>query len=249
MTETARVPIEAIAPSFEDILRGQGMPPQAIVKDRVRDLVETSQAILAAEAQPCSVTGDVSRAEFDGIFRGQGRNEAEAPLKDIYPRARHLVLFALTMGRGLGERIEGFLEHNDFALAAMLDTAASLAVENYVGLLERRVAERYAGNDAAADDSVVLNYSPGYCGWHISAQDQVFRYLDPRQIGITLNESQLMTPLKSATGVLVHGPRAIHEFDIGFRFCRACRDKTCLDRRDRLSSVNHTTLEGAAWTS
>jgi hypothetical protein len=246
VTETAQVPLEAIAPSFEDILRGQGVPPQAIITERIRALVETSQGILAAEARPCSITGDVSCAEFDEIFRGQGHNEAEAPLKDIYPRARHLVLFALTMGRGLGERMEEFLKHNDFALAAMLDTAASLAVENFVALLERRVAERFAGTDAAADDSVVLNYSPGYCGWHIGAQDQVFRYLDPQTIGITLNESQLMTPLKSATGVLVHGPRAIHEFDIGFRFCRACRDKTCLDRRDRLSSVNHANLEGTA---
>lgn len=249
MTETSQVPLEAISPSFEDILRGQGMPPQAIVKDRIRALVETSQGILAAEARPCSITGDVSCAEFDEIFRGQGHNEEEAPLKDIYPRAQHLVLFALTMGRGLGERIEGFLKHNDFALAAMLDTAASLAVENFVGLLERRVAERFAGNGTASDDSVVLNYSPGYCGWHISAQNKVFRYLDPEQIGITLNESHLMTPLKSATGVLVYGHRAIHDFDIGFRFCRACRDKTCLDRRDRLSSVNHPTLEGATWRS
>jgi hypothetical protein len=249
VTETARVPLEAIAPTFEDILRGQGLPPQAIVKDRIRALVETSQGILAAEARPRSITGEVSRAEFDAIFRGQGHNEEEAPLKDIYPQARHLVLFALTMGPGPGERIEAFLKQNDFALAAMLDTAASLAVENFVGLLERRVAERFAGNDAAVDDSVVLNYSPGYCGWHVSAQNGLFRYLDPQQIGITLNDSQLMTPLKSATGVLVHGDRAIHDFDIGFRFCRACRDKTCLDRRDRLSSVNHPTLEGAAWRS
>ena len=249
MTETAQVPLEAIAPSFEDILRGQGIPPQAIVKDRIRALVEVSQGILADEARPCSITAEVSRAEFDGIFRGQGHNEEEAPLKDIYPRAQHLVLFALTMGPGLGERIEGFLKQNNFALATMLDTAASLAVENFVGLLEKLVAKRFAGNGLASDDSVVLNYSPGYCGWHISAQKQVFRYLDPQQIGITLNDSQLMTPLKSATGVLVHGHRAIHVFDIGFRFCRACRDKTCLDRRDRLSPVNHTTLEGAAWTS
>ena len=246
MTETAQVPLEAIAPSFEDILRGQGVPPQAIITERIRALVETSQGILAAEARPCSITGEVSRADFDAIFRGQGHNEEEAPLKDIYPQARHLVLFALTMGPGPGERIEGFLKHNDFALAAMLDTAASLAVENFVGLLERRVAERFAGNGTASDDSVVLNYSPGYCGWHVSAQHELFRYLDPQQIGITLNDSQLMTPLKSATGVLVHGHRAIHEFDIGFRFCRACRDKTCLDRRDRLSSVNHANLEGTA---
>jgi hypothetical protein len=249
VTETVQVPFEAIAPSSDDILRGQGIPPEAIVNDRIRAMAGTSQAILAAAARPRSIMRDLTRTEFDEIFRGQGRNEEEAPLKDIYPRARHLVLFALTMGHGPGERTEGFLKHNDFALAAMLDTAASLAIENFVELLERRVAERFAGSDAASDDSVVLNYSPGYCGWHISAQNQVFRYLGPEQIGITLSDSNLMAPLKSATGILVHGHRTIHDFDIGFRFCRACKDKTCLERRDRLSSVNHTNLEGAAWRS
>ena len=242
MSECLQVAPDEIAPSIADILHGQGMPADAVVSDRIRALVEISLGIFASAANPCGITRDVSRSEFDEIFHGEGRNDEEAPLKTIYPKADHLELFALTMGHELGRRIEGLLKSNDFALASMLDTTASLAVENSVGLLEGRIAKRLAGDATATASSAALNYSPGYCGWHISAQNKIFRYLGPEQIGITLNDSYLMTPLKSATGLIVHGQKTIHDFDIGFRFCRACKDKTCLERRDRLSSVNHSTL-------
>lgn len=242
MSERVQIGVDAIVPSFADILHGQGMPSDAVVKDKIRDLVETSLSIFSSEARPGCVIRDVSRGEFDEIFFGDGRNDEEAPLQAIYSRADHLVLFALTVGHELSQSIEGFFKHNDFALGSMLDTVASLAVENSVGLLESRTAKRLAGKEGAADGAVVLNYSPGYCGWHISAQSKVFHCLHPEHIGITLNDSYLMTPLKSATGVLVHGDRAIHDFDIGFRFCRACKDKTCLDRKSKLSFVTHPLL-------
>jgi len=241
VSECLQVAPDEIAPATADILHGQGMPADAVVKNSIKGLVETSLGIFFSEAHPRCIVRDVSVSEFDQIFRGEGRNEEDAPLKTIYPRADHLVLFALTMGNELGQRIEGSLKSNDFALASMLDTVASLAVENAVALLEGRVAKRLAGEETATDSSAALNYSPGYCGWHISAQNKVFRYLCPEQIGITLNDSYLMTPLKSATGLIVHGDKTIHDFDIGFSFCRACKDKSCLGRKDRLSSVNHST--------
>ena len=56
----------------------------------------------------------------------------------------------------------------------------------------------------------VLRYSPGYCGWHVSGQINLFNTLTPEKIGITLGESCLMNPLKSVSGVLVAGPPNIH---------------------------------------
>ena len=53
----------------------------------------------------------------------------------------------------------------------------------------------------------VLPYSPGYCGWHVSGQRKLFDFLRPEEIGMTLNASCLMQPLKSVSGVLVAGAR------------------------------------------
>ena len=242
MTDPVHITLDGIIPSNRHILHGQGIPPNAVINDKITILIEKSLDIFSSEAHPCCIAGDVSGSDFDEIFRGEGQNEEEAPLKTIYPKADHLVLFALTMGHEVSRRIAGFFKNNDYALGSMLDTVASLAADNSVGFLESHVAKKLAGNRPATNSDVVLNYSPGYCGWHISAQKKVFQYLHPEQIGITLNDSYLMTPLKSATGVLVHGDKAIHNFDNSFSFCRTCKEQTCLERRERLSAANYSTF-------
>lgn len=234
MTGLVTIDAGRMLPSRADILSRQGVPPSAPVNDRLMLLVEQALELFSSFAEPGCVAGDVSAGDFHGIFRGEGGNHDDAPLRTIYPKADHLVLFALTMGHGVSGRITECFARNDFATGSMLDTVASLAVENSVGLLERLVADECRGNGLKTEDCVVLNYSPGYCGWHLGAQKQIFRYLDPGRIGITLNDSYLMSPLKSATGVLVHGERTIHHFDNGFDFCGSCSDQTCLDRMEKL---------------
>ena len=63
--------------------------------------------------------------------------------------------------------------------------------------------------DAFCDD-VKLEYgdtkprfSPGYGGWPLSVQTDVFAALDPQKyIGVALNEQMIMTPSKSVTAVV-----------------------------------------------
>ncbi|MCP4146820.1 MAG: hypothetical protein GY757_03625, partial [bacterium] len=89
----------------------------------------------------------------------------------------------------------------------------------------------------------VLNYSPGYCGWHISGQRKLFDWLNPEAIGIRLNESYLMSPLKSISGVLTAGEASIHRFDNTFPFCAQCRTFSC---RERMKDVEMSPLPGPA---
>jgi hypothetical protein len=111
----------------------------------------------------------------------------------------------------------------------MLDAVASAAAD--------RLADLLAGRFAAAGHSTnvrVLPYSPGYCGWHVSGQRALFRYLQPEEIGIRLNASCLMQPLKSVSAVLVGGAPDIHKFRPTYSFCDACQDKHC---RGRMASM------------
>jgi hypothetical protein len=80
----------------------------------------------------------------------------------------------------------------------------------------------------------VLPYSPGYCGWHVSGQAKLFEVLRPQRIGISLNASHLMVPLKSVSGVLVAAEPEVHDFDIDFEFCSDCADQEC---RGRIQAV------------
>ncbi|MCK5274191.1 MAG: hypothetical protein KAR37_06065, partial [Alphaproteobacteria bacterium] len=75
---------------------------------------------------------------------------------------------------------------------------------------------------------------PGYCGWHVTGQRRLFDRLGADRIGVTLNSSCLMQPLKSVSGVLVIGPPSIHEFDNDFDFCALCSTYQC---RSRIGSL------------
>ncbi|MCX6843389.1 MAG: hypothetical protein NTX53_14035 [candidate division WOR-3 bacterium] len=85
--------------------------------------------------------------------------------------------------------------------------------------------------------TVFLRYSPGYCGWDITGQRQLFQALRPEEIGITLRESCLMEPLKSISGVLVAARPEVHRFDNTYPFCSACTTQTC---RSRIAAVEES---------
>ncbi len=91
-----------------------------------------------------------------------------------------------------------------------------------------------AGTDHRAARPAVLPYSPGYCGWDLSGQRQLFAQLQPDAIGISLNDSCLMQPMKSVSGVFVAGEGEIHEFVNEYDFCSLCTTMAC---RRRLKSL------------
>ncbi len=156
---------------------------------------------------------------------GEGHNAGDAPLDAIYPHADDLSLMAATVGLRLSAFVRELFDRHDIALGCMLDAVGSASAERLAVLLAARVAK------ALADPATrVLAYSPGYCGWHVSGQRALFRYLQPDDVGITLNSSCLMQPLKSVSGVLVAGPAGIHQFRPTFDFCDTCQDKACRDR-------------------
>ena len=137
----------------------------------------------------------------------------------------------MTLGPRISERIEVLFDSDEFPLGAMLDAVASLAADGAVEACEVRFSESRDGGE----DGAVLGYSPGYCGWHVSGQRALFRRLRPGTIGIDLNETYLMTPLKSVTGVLLSGPRGIHRVRTGHDYCRFCRTHSCEQRMRRLA--------------
>lgn len=196
---------------------------------RSEELLRRALDLFRGLAAPAAVVKPVTAEEFATVFAGRGGNEPRAPLAGIYPRAGRLHLFAFTLGGPLGAEI-GRLFAGDFALGAVLDAVASQAAENAA-----RVAERWSESlpvPGAGDGGPwrCFLYSPGYCGWHVSGQEALFAALRPETIGIRLNASFLMTPLKSVSGVLVAGPAALHRLEASYPFCARCTSPACQER-------------------
>lgn len=72
-------------------------------------------------------------------------------------------------------------------------------------------------------------FSPGYGDLPLGLQRDIFRVLDcSRQIGLTLNDSLLMSPSKSVTAILGLGPDAEENHSTG---CSRCPKTDCIHRR------------------
>lgn len=229
MTRVVEPSAAEIAPTDAEVLRSQGVPDAAEVDPQVEALLGSAKARLLELARPVAMLAEIGRGGFARVYRGRGLNGAWTPLEQIYPRAERLDLFAATLGQPLSDEIGRLFAGRDLAAAVMLDSTASCAAERLVERLEEQLA--------GETERSVLSYSPGYCGWHVSGQEALFAALKPEQIGITLNNSFLMQPLKSVSGVMVAGHSDVHQFDDDFACCAECATRECRVRIARVREV------------
>ncbi|MFC1528052.1 vitamin B12 dependent-methionine synthase activation domain-containing protein [Candidatus Neomarinimicrobiota bacterium] len=219
--------ISSIIPSKEDVLKFQNVNNINDVSNILTDNLEYSLRLLKEKSNPIAIVKELLKSDFDNIYQGEGENAVDSPLPNIIKKAEKLHLFAVTIGDHITKEINKYFYQNEFPIGSFIDSGASLTADNIVGILENHVA----------NESTTLAYSPGYCGWHVSGQRKLFQYLKPEQIGITLNNSYLMTPLKSVSGVLVSGPSNIHTFDNNYSFCEECTTYSCKIRMKSITKV------------
>lgn len=224
MTQTLDINLKKILPPPRAILFQQGVPDYAADDEQLLAVAQAAVGELERSLAPAGVLDEVTVPEFTEIYPGQGFNARSTPLAEIIPRAERLALFAVTCGQAVCDRIGELFFNADYALGAALDAGASLAADQAAQIAQERFA-------ATVDDGLgVLRYSPGYCGWHVSGQKALFRGLGSQTGGIVLNDSFLMRPLKSVSGVIVAGHPDIHQFTNDYRFCSNCTGKECLER-------------------
>jgi len=217
-----------------EVLLGEGIPADAPVSGRVRELVSGAIERYAALTDPRGLYRVISGEDFASVYRGAGKNAERTPVEPVFRRAERMALFAVTLGGSLSKEITRLFSANEPAQGYMLDSIASERADLAARTLANVFRSDLVSSGEMKESVTVLPYSPGYCGWHITGQRALFDYLEPGKIGIRLNESCLMQPLKSVSGVLIVGPGEIHAFDNDFDFCADCATKEC---RVRIASV------------
>jgi hypothetical protein len=198
--------------------------------EKIEYMLREAVAQFGSLSSPAGIYVQIDAARFEALYRGEGKNEPSIPLQTIFPRADRLALFAATVGPAVSVRLTELFDRRDFALGSMLDAVASEATEVAAEIVERTFRARLMQRGELSPSAALLRYSPGYCGWHVSAQRALFDVLRPEEIGITLRESFLMEPLKSISGVIVAGPAEIHDFEDDYPFCAECQTRSCRDR-------------------
>ncbi|MGB7063023.1 MAG: vitamin B12 dependent-methionine synthase activation domain-containing protein [Candidatus Zixiibacteriota bacterium] len=230
MREIIEIRVDQIKPDQDSVLETQGIPPGAGLTEEVNALLEKAMDLFLEFSIPRAVISDISIPEFEDVYEGQGSNEKDTPLDEIFKKADSLALFAVTVGERVTKKINQLFKANDFALGSMLDSVASAGTDKAAERVENRYFDLLSEIGKITTSKGVLRFSPGYCGWHMSGQRKLFEFLRPEDIGITLLESFLMKPLKSISGVLVAGDKEIFVFDDSYPFCNECRSRSCQER-------------------
>ena len=230
MQDIINISIEDAISSIRAVLEAQGIPHDRQTDERTNQLAQEALSVFRDKATPAGIIKEVSQDEFGKVFDGVGLNNDDSPVKPIFRASEHLALYAVTLGERICAEIAQLFREREFALASMLDSAASEGAERTAEAVERVYQARLRKSGGLDSHRGILRFSPGYCGWHISAQKKLFDILGPHGIGIALNESYLMQPIKSISGVIISGEKEIFDFDDNFSFCRDCSTHECRER-------------------
>jgi len=225
MREIVRFAKTEALPRVGDVLQAQALPAEDALAPRLRRLLDDAFASYLLLVEPRAVCEDVTLQGFAALLAPLELSADELAVGRVYPRAQALALYVATLGEALPARIRKLFDEDELAEGYMLDAVASAGAD----LLGDRLAERFAAAVVArgVPGSRTLPYSPGYCGWPTTGQRQLFAALRPEEIGVTLNDSCLMSPIKSVSGVLVAGPAEAHRFRPDLESCHHCRSRDC----------------------
>ncbi len=181
---------------------------------------------------------DESRSEVLMTWRGL-RMQSERPVVDGVRRPNraladyiaakgtvpdYIGLFAVTAGLGVDKKEAQFLADLDDYSAIMLKALADRLAEAFAERLHQRVRQEfwaYAPDEALSNEQMIqesyqgIRPAPGYpaCPDHLVKRD-LFRVLQPEDIGMGLTDSMAMTPAASVSGFYFSHPQASY-FNVG----------------------------------
>ncbi len=137
-------------------------------------------------------------------------------------RSEHLAFFILTAGAEMDEWSGKLFSEDNTLLGYIVDCAGSELAENLADKVQNKLEEI-----CKAEGLFITNrYSPGYCGWDTKEQKKLFSFFPDNFCGVSLNESCLMNPIKSISGVIGLGKKvAKQEYQ-----CSICGRKDCFKK-------------------
>jgi hypothetical protein len=160
-------------------IRKQGRRPRDSVKEIFEEEYAAAMDLIDASAVMClSHTGLPGSSFIDSTMP--------------------LVVVVCTIGPALEERVTRFTDEGEAARALILDAIGSAAAEEVADQSNRMICQMAMPTDFCPDS----RRSPGYGKWDIREQEAIFRFLEPSEIGVTLNESCMMVPRKSISYIV-----------------------------------------------
>ena len=144
-------------------------------------------------------------------------------LSEVLKSCESVVLFGATVGVGLDRLISKYGKLSP-AKALMFQAIGAERIETLCNAFCKEQNEKYQKEGK----SLSPRFSPGYGDLKLSLQKDIFRILNlPKNIGLTLNESMLMSPSKSVTAIV-----GVSNCDVHAKTgCKLCKKTDCEYRK------------------
>lgn len=139
--------------------------------------------------------------------------------------ADRIALFLCTAGQRFTGLSHTYQQNGDFLEAFVVESIGSATVESAMDKVQQYLEEEMMERGK----KITNRYSPGYCEWALSGQRDLFAYIGEHPTGITINESSLMQPIKSVSGIIGIGDE-VRKRPYG---CAICNSSSCVYRNIR----------------
>lgn len=143
-------------------------------------------------------------------------------VNNFLKKSTGLVFFIATCGAEVENFSKSLIKEGNTLEGLIVDLIGSELVESIIETLHLQIEEELG----EIGIGVTNRYSPGYCNWPVSDQQQLFSFFDEPHCGIVLNSSSLMLPIKSVSGLIGFGEKVRR---LGYK-CNICNDTNCIMR-------------------
>lgn len=156
--------------------------------------------------------------ELDLTFAKTQSERLRSHLEDC----SHIILLGATVGIGLDRLIARYGKTAP-AKALLLQAIGAERIEALCNAFSQKIRDAYAAEGLRTTS----RFSPGYGDLPLELQQDIFRTLNCSRIGLTLNDSLMMSPSKSVTAIIGIGS-CCHDTVTG---CSGCTKQDCIHRR------------------
>jgi len=211
--------------TIETVLGYREGEDRELVTNLIEEILSDSYKISIIKAE-YRVYTDV---QFDNETKSITINNVRFQIKKIVfgqiKKSDSVALFLCTAGAEIEQRSREAMRDRDLLKGYIYDVVGSEIVEAAADLMQADL-ER---NMLKIGKKITNRYSPGYCGWDVAEQHNLFELLPENFCNVKLTSSALMDPVKSVSGIIGIGE------NVNFNpyICRMCKMKDCVYRRVR----------------
>jgi len=144
--------------------------------------------------------------------------------------SNYLAVFISTIGDKIEAISKNKIKNGDFLNGLIYNNIGSEAVENVAKFIHA-----YIENIARQENYNITNrFSPGYCKWNVEEQKILFSFFPSDINKVKLNNSSLMYPIKSVSGIIGIGK----DVQKKHYYCAQCNEKNCIYLNNNLQNLN-----------